>query len=85
VFFQEQIIRGLPIWLIRDYLLELGGKVSSENAITGHGWRIFLTQMEDYQIGSLKVGQVQMQLESDSNMCEHFYAELCKKMIRAGG
>ena len=56
-----------------------------ENAIQGPGWRILLAQIDDFQVGSLKVGQVRLQLEAEENVLEGLNYALEKKLLRAGG
>ena len=51
-------LRSLPIWLLGEYLEELGGERLRNWDFAGPGWQASLTQIEDYTIGSLRVGQV---------------------------
>ena len=62
-------IRALPIWLLREYLEGAGGRSLDDGAVEGPGWIARLTQIEDYRIGSLAVGQVRLE----------------PKLLRAGG
>lgn len=81
----QRIIRGVPLWLIREYLKELGGREESSGKIAGEGWKADLTQMEDFQIGSVRVGQVQINLTANAEIFETIQAMLDKKLLRAGG
>ncbi len=78
-------IRGIPLWLIRDYLLELGGQEEEPGLVKGVGWSISLEQIADYQIGSIKVGQVHLNLKARSEVFEPIRQAMEKKLIRAGG
>jgi hypothetical protein len=93
-------VRGIPLWLIREYLEELGGtakddcnisgegrvsgasRVSGESGVSGEGWTAQLEQIEDFQIGSLVIGQVRVVLEGDVN---ELVIGLDDKLLRAGG
>ncbi len=81
----NRVIRGIPLWLIRDYLVELGGHEDTPGMIAGNGWKASLTQMEDFQIGSVRVGQVQLSLTASGETFENIRATLEKKFLRAGG
>jgi len=81
----EWEIRGIPFWLIRDYLLELGGQEEEAGLVKGKGWCVYLNQIADYQIGSIRVGQVQLNLEAAPEVSDSIRRALEKKLIRAGG
>lgn len=78
-------VRGIPLWLIRDYLIELGGQEEEPGLVRGAGWSISLNQIADYQIGSIRVGQVQLNLEAAPEVSDSIRRALEKKLIRAGG
>ncbi len=78
-------IRSIPLWLIRDYLLELGGQEEEPGLVKGIGWTVSLNQMADYQIGSIRVGQVHLNLKARLDEFETIRVALEKKLIRAGG
>ena len=63
----EREVRGIPLWLIREYLEELGGTPRGEDAADGDGWSGRLEQIEDFTIGSLAIGQVRITLEGDAD------------------
>lgn len=82
---QRREIRGIPLWLLRDYLLELGGESQADGAIAGQGWQARLQQIEDFQLGSLRVGQVALVLEVEAGAEDNILPALEKKLLRAGG
>lgn len=77
-------LRGIPLWLLKEYLTEIGGK-EEENWMLGTGWKIQLTQMDDFQVGSIRVGQVRLDLEADPQIYPALIKALDKKLLRAGG
>lgn len=81
----ESEIRGIPLWLIRDYLLELGGREKEPGFIEGLGWSASLAPLEDFQIGSLRVARVQLNLEAEAGVFQNIRPVLEKKFLRAGG
>ena len=78
-------MRGIPFFLLREYLQELGGKVHGENLIVGDGWRIEMQKMEPFEIGSLRVGQTRLIMELDEAIADDFQLRFLKKTLRAGG
>ncbi|MCB8929320.1 MAG: DUF1952 domain-containing protein [Ardenticatenaceae bacterium] len=81
---ESRQIRGIPLWLLREYLEELGGTAVSETEVVGEGWRITLAKMEPFAIGSLRVGQVMMEIEGEDAAIAALQPGLEKKTMRAG-
>ncbi|MFM8321502.1 MAG: DUF1952 domain-containing protein [Chloroflexota bacterium] len=82
---QVHELRGLPLWLLKDYLCEIGGQQTGADRVTGPGWQARLAQLDDFQVGSIRVGQVRLELEVEEVAWEAFSAALEKKLLRAGG
>ncbi len=78
-------VRGIPLWLLREYLVELGGKAGFDQSVAGEGWRVDLVQIEDYTIGSLSVGQVRLEFSGDADAVARIQELLEPKLVRAGG
>lgn len=81
----RQEVRGIPLWLLREYLLELGGSLSSDGRIAGDGWSASLAQQADYRVGSLSVAQVLLELEAEPEVWKKLQPSLQGKLMRAGG
>lgn len=80
-----QEMRGIPYYLLKEYLQELGGALINENLIRGDGWSVQLERMEPFRIGSLEVGQTRLTMEMDDQIAEDFKLRFFKKTLRAGG
>lgn len=78
-------VRGIPLWLLRDYMVDEGGRAEGENKVVGDGWVLTLTQLEDFRIGSLRVGQLRVELDGDPDAVARILPALEQKLIRAGG
>jgi hypothetical protein len=78
-------IRGVPLWLLREYLEELGGIARSDDHVLGPGWQVRLTQIEPFQIGSLRVGQVCLTLSGEPDPLAALRATLGRKLMTRGG
>lgn len=90
----ERVLRGIPLWLLRDYLEELGGTDSEildgspeveEALMVGDGWQARLTQLEDYKIGSLSSGQVRLLVTGDADEMRGMLSRLAPRLFRGGG
>lgn len=78
-------IRGIPLWLLRDYLIDLGGQLQPDGTVAGPGWAGQLTRLADFQIGSLRVGEVRVELRGEAEALEKLEIALRPKLLRAGG
>ena len=78
-------LRSLPIWLMREYLLDLGGSEQPDGSLAGPGWQARLTQLENFTIGSLSVGQIRLEWQADEDAQARVWPELEKKLLRVGG
>ena len=78
-------MRGIPLWLIREYLEEMGGTATNDNLIQAENWKVTLTKMEPFKLGSLEVGQVLLEIEVEENLADDFFNQFNRKTLRAGG
>ena len=46
-------LRGIPLWRLREYLIDLDGQPDGDGWMAGPGWQARLTQMEDDRAGLL--------------------------------
>jgi len=81
----EREVRGIPLWLIREYLEELGGRPIGDDAAEGEGWAAKIEQIEDFKIGSLEIGQVRLTMEGDEAAVTALNLKMDDKLLRAGG
>lgn len=111
----ERTLRSLPLWLVREYLEDLGGRADPPSAanpslpsggqprgdspraaeaeplpdaavcLAGDGWQATLEQVDDFQVGSFRVGQVRMTLTGALESLPLMMADLEKRLFRGGG
>ena len=81
----EFTVSGIPLWLMREYMVELGGQQVADDAVNGDGWQAHLTKVEDFQLGSLRVGRVHLRVHGDAQALQTLRPALEKKLVRAGG
>ena len=80
----EQTLRSMPPKILEAYLLDLGGKRASEGRVIGPGWQAHLERLEDFQLGSIRVGQVHLTLEGEAEVLDALMPRLEMKLLRAG-
>jgi len=80
----EVYIHAIPLWLLRAYLEELGGRALSETEVAGEGWRAGLLKLPDRRIGSLRVGLVQVTIVGEAAALARLKPGLDRKTMRAG-
>ena len=78
-------MRGIPLWLLSEYLQEMGGALIDEHFIRAEGWSVRLTRMEPFRLGSLVVAQTRLDIEVEDHLADEFMNQFAKKTLRAGG
>jgi len=78
-------MRGIPFFLLKEYLEEMGGTEVEEDVIQGEGWTVRLEKMEPFRLFSLSVGQTRLTVEMEDHVVEDFTERFRKKTLRAGG
>lgn len=78
-------IRGVPLWLMQAYLLDMGGTLVEEGLVEGDGWSVRLTKMDPFRIGSLSVGQIRIAMSGDPEGFANLKVMIEPKLMRAGG
>ncbi|HID51848.1 MAG TPA: DUF1952 domain-containing protein [Anaerolineae bacterium] len=81
---QIEEIHAIPLWLLREYLEEIGGTAVSETRVVGEGWTAVLTKLEPRQVGSLRVGQVKIEFTGEPDALGLLQTRFAKKTMRAG-
>jgi len=81
----EKMVRGIPLWLLQEYLQEMGGISQGDGRVDTPHWSARLFQLEDFQLGSLRVGQVHISVTGEGEAMTRLQEVLEKKLLRAGG
>ncbi|GAB4433090.1 MAG: hypothetical protein Kow002_20740 [Anaerolineales bacterium] len=77
-------MRGIPYFLLKEYLIEMGGAPIDENQVQGPGWRVEMSRMEPFRLGSLSVGQTRLEIHIEDDKVDEFMEVFGKKTLRAG-
>ncbi len=78
-------MRGIPYFLLVEYLEEMGGTAVREDLIETPEWAVSLERMEPFRLGSLAVGQVRLTIEIEEAAEAAFMKVFGMKTMRAGG
>jgi Domain of unknown function (DUF1952) len=81
----DRVLTGIPLWLLRRYLEDLGGRPRGDGRLEGAGWSAEPAQAEDRQVGSLRVGQVRVRLRGEGDAFVAALAAFEKRLVRGGG
>lgn len=76
---------GVPLWLMKQYLTDLGGTETAENTLTAAGWRAEVKKSEPARIGSLVVGRIEVDFSGDEAAIAELLDKLHWKTLRGGG
>ncbi len=82
---EERIIRGIPAWLMGEYLKELGAVDEGNGRYSTPAVIADVEQIEDFQLVSLRVGQIRFVLEGEETAVNELKARLEVKLLRGGG
>ncbi len=78
-------MRGIPLFLLKEYLVEMGGEELNENQMQGPGWSVDISRMEPFKIGSLSIGQTLLEIQIEDYAVDGFLEVFGQKTLRAGG
>jgi hypothetical protein len=88
----QRVLRGIPRWLLREYLEDLGARVASgdgadaeHDLLVAESWQARLSQLDDYRIGSLRSGQVEMVVTGEPEVVRSVLVALEPRLFRGGG
>ena len=88
----RRVLRGIPRWLLRGYLEDLGARVvdgggedADHDLLVGEGWQARLCQLDDYRIGSLRSGQVELAVTGAPEVVAAVLTRLEPRLFRGGG
>lgn len=76
---------GVPLFLMKDYLLRLGAGEAGENHFVGAGWSARLSKAPWKEIGSLRIGGTSAEFSGDGDALESLFERLHLLTMRGGG
>lgn len=76
---------GVPLWLMKEYLEQLGAHEGAEGVWEAEGWRASLRKAAPRHIGSLVVGGTTATFAGDAEALAALFERLHWKTLRGGG
>lgn len=76
---------GVPLWLMKEYLADLGAVEVAENQLVAAGWQATLSKATPNRIGSLVVGGTTVEFAGDAEALAAMFDKLHWKTLRGGG
>jgi hypothetical protein len=76
---------GVPLWLMKEYLADLGAVETEENVMAAAGWQARLSKAEPNRIGSLVIGGATVEFSGDEAALAEMFQKLHWKTLRGGG
>lgn len=76
---------GIPLWLMKKYLVDLGATEVEENVMQTDRWTAAVQKGEPHKIGSLVVGRIDVELTGDPDVLDDLVEKLHWKTMRGGG
>jgi hypothetical protein len=76
---------GVPLWMMKEYLTQLGAAETTDGRFAGSGWQAALEPAPWKQIGSLRVGGTRARFTGDADTLAALFERLHWKTMRGGG
>lgn len=78
-------IRGIPKFLLKEYLAEMGGKIVDDVRVESTNFTVVFEPMEPFKLGALEVGQNRLIIQVTPQWKDEFFRQFSQKTLRAGG
>ena len=76
---------GVPLFVMKKYLTDLGAVETAENVLEGRGWQAVLRKAQPARIGSLVVGRIEVAFSGEDDTLKALLEKLHWKTLRGGG
>jgi len=76
---------GVPHWLMKEYLADLGAVEDADGVMVAAGWRAVVSKAVPNRIGSLVVGGAAVEFSGDAAALDALFKKLHWKTLRGGG
>jgi hypothetical protein len=70
---------------LMGYLVEMGGQIIGQRAVTGPGWSAVLIELEPAQVGVIIVPRDRLIIDGDPTTVEQIHAMMRRRTMRGGG
>lgn len=78
-------LRGLPDWVLCEYLTKIGGRQQPDGSFTGDGWQAGLTRLPDIHRGVLTYCVYRLEFRGESAVLREVWPQFELRILRPGG
>ena len=78
-------LRGIPDWVLKEYLESLGGQLQPDGWFTGPGWQARFTRLPDEKHGPMVFQCYQLEFQGDAETLRQVWPRFELKILRPGG
>lgn len=80
-----KLIFGVPLWQMKEYLIDLGASETSPNVLSAGQWQAVVSKSEPVRLGSLVAGRIEVEFSGDETALAVILEKLHWKTLRGGG
>lgn len=78
-------LRGLPDWVLHEYLTKLGGQPQPDGSYAGDGWQARLIRLPDIKRGALTFCVYRLEFSGENDVLRVVWPQFELKILRPGG
>lgn len=78
-------LRGLPDWVLHEYLEKLGGLPQPDGSFAGEGWQARLTRLPDEKRGVMVFCVYRLEFSGEDDVLREVWPRFELKILRPGG
>jgi hypothetical protein len=78
-------LRGLPDWVLHEYLTKIGGCQQPDGSFAGDGWQARLTRLPDIQRSVMTFCVYRLEFSGESEVLRKIWPQFELKILRPGG
>jgi len=80
-----QELKGIPDWVLKEYLESLGGQLQQDGWFNGVGWRAHYTRLQDVSYGVMVFQRYLLEFQGDAETLSQVWPRFELKIMRPGG
>ncbi|MDP6823819.1 MAG: MoaD family protein [Dehalococcoidia bacterium] len=81
----ELVLRGVPLWLLREYLAAMGAAEQVAGKFAGEGWSVRMREGETPTTGTLRLTPIHVEFAGEREAVVAARETFMKKAMRGGG
>lgn len=78
-------LRGMPDWVLYEYLQSMGGQLQPDGWFVGQGWQAHLLRLPDHVVGPMVFVNYRVEFQGEPDPLKAAWARFELKILRPGG